>query len=239
MRSKCQKGSAGVIVLIVIVVALLAMLGYEFWKNSHNDDTQKPNTTSKVQNKTSDKAKTTEHCLTTEKLCLDLPQNWMMKQSTMPVMKDMPASDTATLYAGSVRVLSVNDGITGVGGVCSPDTKSTLTVTKTEKTTATSGDSPAKPVYAVEALYHDPAKGYVPMIFLSSTVMNSGTTTECHPDLSALYASKHVKNSLVGVGNYLAGSEFEYLKSKSDATIILTSKNYTEGFMVLASAHYE
>lgn len=243
MKRNLEKGSALVVVTACLVIALLFALGWIFWQNFvHKDETKTTADTSVVDKQTT-VPKTTEKCLTHEKLCFDYPENWSVAASEVQPSADYPKSDKALIKnASGATVLTVETGATGLGGACDPDTKDMLMVKEAQKVNAAAGvvDASTKStdIYAIKAVYHDVAKGYASYMFLSSSINKSGDITTCLPTLFGLYGARNVANSSVAFTNQPLDEDQHFVASEHDATSALDSSDSVAAFKVLRTAHY-
>lgn len=133
--SKKQDGSAHVVIIIVLVMALIGALGWIFCRNlSAADDSGKTGSSVKKipQKKTQDTVETTKLAMTdiyTDGLMLSYPEGWTVRH--LPEHGDLPLSregatfDTYILTSPDSTVdLSVSQmSGGGYGGTCDPDTE--------------------------------------------------------------------------------------------------------------------
>lgn len=244
---KNESGSAHAIVIVALVLALIGALGWIFYQNFVMDGKNEESVTSPVSDVTKNSAKTKE-CLSIEKLCFDYPSDWSVEITTRPQGEGVPMSDLVTIKNPvGQAVLSLDTGVSGVGGACDPATIDTtilnvIEVKKTAVTTEPRDGNDTGVVYAVKAIYHDDAKGYQPFMYLSSTRDKIGEVKNCLPGLDALYSSRNVENSSVNFVNTSnkigSDSSSDYLQTKDEAAALLDSNDYRLGFQILSSARY-
>lgn len=245
-----QEGSAHIIVIVVLIVALMGALGYIFWQNvsqkkagtiesnNHSSSAGADSTKAVVQTKSVQLAK--------EKLLLDIPAEWTANIPVVAADEFSPARDSGAINNDAGQpILYVTSGVGGLGGTCEENMKQILTIIESSKTSITESES-SRDVFAVKSYYFDPAKGYAPFIFLSSSdqVNHSGTFKTCLPDLAALFVGRNVGGSVsIGTGGVISGnstgfSMLNFKATKEQALNILNTADMKKAYTALRSAHY-
>lgn len=255
MARKYQNGStAHIALVVVVVVALLGALGYVFWKN-YQDTGDKNDVTTTAPSPSADAANTKEFCLTNEKACFDIPEDWTASNTDV-TMPGMPSADEATVKNGDKTVLSIQSGVGAVGGVC-PTPDKTVNVIAVEKTDAripsaqnTDTDSTyntengAIVVSAVKAVVQD-AKGFYPVAFLSAQkdVTKPQVIQTCRPELLTVYPTKNTGDMNMSAASFKIMTSqpvtYPYLDSKEKAEAAFNSGDLNAAYEALKSVRYK
>ena len=121
--NKPQQGSAHLIVIIILVIALLGALGFVFWQNF----IQQPNQIAKsnelteivaIDPKLIELSEIATDVTTNSGLAIKYPKTWILSNSTIPINHFSRDKTTITSPDGSVTVVYDVELIGGRGGVC-------------------------------------------------------------------------------------------------------------------------
>jgi hypothetical protein len=165
MKINRQSGSAHVIIIIVLAVALLAAVGVLFWQNIINKPTaQESNITTYAGCVTSEgslkqetypevcvtksgqhftnpdqksvaSVATKSYCAPLEKICFDYPSNWSVIAAKVDPENDGVAEKMYVADETGKKWLMLETGLSGVGGACGNNDGSYTKVEKTHTTT--------------------------------------------------------------------------------------------------------
>ncbi|GEM_PF-2409061 len=157
-------GSAHVLIIGVVAVALIAVLGYVFWSNVVNKKVVAEAasyaecvkaTGSKIQTTypevcvtaggksftnpdqkvaASDKPAAKSFCAPLEKLCFDYPDDWVVTAQKVDAETDGVMERFVISDASGRAWLKLDTGMTGVGGACGNDDNSRVKILKTHST---------------------------------------------------------------------------------------------------------
>ncbi len=213
-----QHGSAHVIIIVGLVVALVAALGVVFYQNFIvKQSTTQTNTVSNTTK--SDEVKTTvvskEYCATYEQLCFTMPDTWKVVDLGQPtdgrcisrVQIDRLEIRTDT----DKKVLDLYTGIGGIGGVCSDEDKSLLSVdcrVYTTKLTGYADEWSDNTAYAVKAISKGMNGKYSAGMYLTTTkeLTDVGNSQNCGFGYTTLIMGKRLNDGYGGHGSISFGS---------------------------------
>lgn len=262
---RTEQGDAHSVVIICLVLALIAALGWIFYQNvihkeasrkdtelavAHQDEGQNKDT----QNKKEDNVPSeTTSCMHYEKLCLTYPAGWKYtsKQSSIDLGDGSVAIDVDTLMSPDKAVsLQVENGIGQIGGACIPESTNDGTTEAAQKTgLALAGfdrETQESHLYAVK-LVIPRGSGYLPVVALtaSKSIVEVGRQAGCNFMYSTLFGGKANQGAgmdLVSVSTdrswHKEGGEPKTM-SFSKAKKKLDSKYFNELYSILQTAHYK
>ncbi len=255
---KLSKGSAVAVVSVVIVVAIIAALGWVLYSRYIvSDDTVQVTDDSTVTESTQNSGTI---CDDQEKLCFDVDGSWSDNVATygnvLSVRTLSSTNGAASLY--------VTTGIDGLGGICSAtDTATTVEVVETVETKAmvsTNDDSGDVALAAVKVILMNSDMTYTPLLMLSSDAKLSqiGTYNGCDVGYGDVIIQNNSADSdntgatydmtvgsfegLMGVSSSLTAINATPdvpMVTEDQARALLESDEYKATFDVLATAHYE
>ena len=130
-------GSAHVVIIVVLIVALLGALGYIFYQNfiAKKADTESPSVTTSTENSKDSTVKTAHLAMTDvfkNGVSLDYPESWSFIHEA--AQGDIPATDKTTTM-DNYSFISPDKKVTlsiqqmaggGIGGACMPEEEPTL-----------------------------------------------------------------------------------------------------------------
>lgn len=253
MHTKKQQGNAHIVVIVIIVVAFVAVLGYIFWKNIDTSSHTTPPTKSTAKTES-----TKKFCLTADKLCFDYPSTWTVSDKVVSsgITLDEQA-DTVTIKNSSGNaVLWAGSKVQGLGGACVPGSAPTLEVVDTKATSVKSENKypdETDHVYAVKSIYHVSDKGYAPYIYLTNSATSSKVSApraDCTLAQDGVFTPLgHSDNWGYGFGAYdwselIDGqptdnfSGLVFYPTKQNALDQLNSSDFKQAFNVLLSVRY-
>lgn len=131
-KSLSQKGSAHIVIIIILVVALLGTLGFVFWQNFMQKDTEtKPTTQSSTQKDTPKQITYKTYQTNKYPISFKYPDSWTIKNEKADDQSSFSRSVDVVTSANDV--VSFSAGGQGLGGTCggNPPTRSTVDVTST------------------------------------------------------------------------------------------------------------
>lgn len=153
-----QKGSAHVIIVVILVVALLGALGFVFWQNFIQKDTEtKPVTQSNTHKDVPKQVTYKTYQTDKHPISFKYPDSWTVKNEKADDQYSFSRSVDVVTSADDVVSFSV--GGQGLGGTCggNPPTRSTIDVTsttlKTPKSTTLSYTLTPNPDGSYDATY--------------------------------------------------------------------------------------
>lgn len=248
-----QRGDAMTIIVVVLALALVAALGFIFWQNFSNDRSETETADTNKQTVQVDKPKkVTEVQLKNEKLKLSIPEDWKAEIGLAAATEYTPERDMSSIKnADGAIVLSIEAGISGIGGACEGEPETSLTAvsaTKTKITRVVSEEDKAirsSNIYAVQSYLYNPSYGYLPLVFLTDDIKAKtvGVANKtCFPGYAALYQGKNV-SGLVGVSTATivsgaATDAFGFQKTKEQAVSVLENGDLHQAYEILKTAHY-
>jgi hypothetical protein len=257
-RVDYQVGFSHVAVIIVLVLALLATLGFVFWQNFvRNDDAQANAETSKANDASSPASSVTtkESCLLYEKMCFSHPPSWAYssKQGEIDygdgtVIKT--ENGTLAKKSGALKLFA-STGITGIGGTCDPSQNTGYFVTLESKEINVPVERSPDEQYLTENLHvvraievSPDTNSYTAQVLLSDSteLAKAGRHEPC----TTMYASlfKQQKEHAMSFGTISFGftdAPSEAAKtygSYDEAKRAAQSSEYNEAFEILKSARY-
>ena len=252
-KVKYQSGSAHIVIIMCVVLALVAALGWIFWQNlttSEQSQSKAESTDANASSKQNKPANSTlSTCLRYEKLCFEYPTNWTVIKTSRAGNpgEGIPDRDEAVIHnAAGEEMLTVESGVSGLGGACSEDTDTYLNIYESEVTKVSgllSDDEQffSDTVFAVEASYNDPDEGSVPYVYLSNSTLTTkiGKYVTCLPELAGIFKGKIPNTSVSFSSQIRKGDDLLYEKSESRARDILKSEDYTAAYEILKSVYYK
>lgn len=131
-----QKGNAHVVIIIILVIALIGSLGFVFWQNVMQKDTEtKPDTQSNTQKDTSNQTSYKTYQTDKHPVSFTYPDSWTIKNERADDQYGFSRSVDVVTDANDT--ISFSTGGQGLGGACggNPPTRSTVDVTATTLTT--------------------------------------------------------------------------------------------------------
>ena len=261
-QRKSQSGSAHVIIIAVLVVALVGALGWIFWQNfvgekpvpaSSNDD---KNITQAPQQSTS--------CVDTVNLCFKVPSSWTSEktETTYPGEGSQAWIDNGNkamytfhglkLNSGDKSVtVHVGTGIGQIGGICGQPDQEFITVQsrRTQVSAPSREDNTDTSVYAVSGLVQKQDNSYIPIVMLTNSQMlrKVGVYNICYAGYGDIFPQNEpvadgLKNIRVSTTREILNSlpdPSETGMTKDEATALLKGTDYTQAFSVVASAYYQ
>lgn len=138
MNSRSQNGSAHVVIIVVLVLALMGALGWVFWQNFSKDKDRVGSTSQSEKKPSSEKTGVVKskslamNTIFSDGLTLEYPDNWKMKhlepQGDVPAKVGGTTSDryifTSPDDTVDLSVQQTSGG--GLGGTCDPEEMPTL-----------------------------------------------------------------------------------------------------------------
>lgn len=131
ISTRLQKGSAHIIIIVVLILALIGALGWIFWQNfsKANDTNQRKNDKqSSVKNEpTKEKLVTgrSELADSISPVTFEYPESWSLSRKSdgpIPPNSDGFSSEAITLrYQNSTLTVNYSLGNGGIGGMCLPE----------------------------------------------------------------------------------------------------------------------
>jgi hypothetical protein len=253
-----QSGSAHLIVIIVLVVALLGTLGFVFWQNFINKSAAS-NTATTAEESSKKTGDQEEYCSTYEKLCFDYPKTWSITGEATDI--DQQSSDSLTIKNDKGDTVgTVLTGLSGLGGTCdssAPGVPRVNVISReaseitdiTVKLYTAEGGTKKSSVDALTAVVYIEDKGYYPVVYLSDPTdvayLAEGSTIDdystCFANLIAGYPPQHLEYGTVHAVNTGAGfnnGTATYYPTKAEAETALKSSDLTTLYTIFKSAHY-
>lgn len=133
-RKITQAGSAQVIIIIVLVVALLGTLGFVFWQNFINKaDSTKPTDTSTVVKEETNTDGLKTYVNQKYKLSFEYPSDWSVEVKNDESGQDLNYYSLDVSDASGEKIAYLMAAGGGVGGTCDPDQAVDISVLKTTK----------------------------------------------------------------------------------------------------------
>lgn len=218
---KIQKHTAGFgtveLVLVLIIAALLAGLGWYVWnqnkdkKTVSNDTSQNTAITTEKKTATSVYDGWKEYCSLEEKSCFKYPSDWTYSVIT----GDSPATQFKS-PAGSI--VSWSPAISGIGGGCDPETEPHVFINSATPVPAVTG------LYVVEYGKSSSTSEDIAIVD-SDTPIKTGDTGDCI--YFGLFDAKHATVEGAGAAAQLH-ARYEQVKDADKATVknILLSYRY-------------
>lgn len=248
---KSETGSAHVIVIGVLIVALIGALGFIFWQNIINKPTQSTTaTTTQSVSPSPSVAASKSFCAPLEKLCFDYPSNWSVKTDDISDESGALAEQFTISDNQGKPWLRLQTGMTGIGGACGGDDGSYTKVLKTH-TTGITESSTKTAVYAVSFLQYnagltDTKKFWTVNMALndSKASQNVGKIGLCDLGINII-TGRNAKTpdasgvGAVGFGYYIGSANADSYASEAEASAALTSDSASKAYAILQSAHYE
>ena len=252
-----QHGSAHVIIIVGLVVALVAALGVVFYQNFIvKQSTTQTNTVSNTTK--SDEVKTTvaskEYCATYEQLCFTMPDTWKVVDLGQPtdgrLSGEYKIDRLEIRNETGTKVLGLESGISGIGGVCSDEDKSPLSVMSvyTTKLTGYADEWSDDRAYVVRVVSKGIDGKYHAGMYLTTAkeLTNLGETQNCGFGYTPLISGKkldygngaHGQLSFSSVG-FGGTSSLPKYDTKTAAFDSLNTSDMNKAYDILRSAHYK
>lgn len=252
-----QKGSAHVVAIVVLVIALVVALGWVFYQNYLLQDDAKTDTDDSTV--VTNNNQTKEVCATNEKICFDVPSNWTADAATATypaqdsemaqgVTADRLAQVDAMTMTSSDKTVTVDvtTGLAGVGGACVDQTRKAWTLEAEQLSVATQNpdaDMDTANLYAVKGVEQNDDGSYSAMVYLTASkkAIEVGERSYCDAAFAPIFNARNVDmlewvqtSGLMTV----AADETDGSASYDDAEKLLNSDAYKEAFTLLQTAHY-
>jgi hypothetical protein len=255
-----QSGSAHVVIVVVLVVALLGALGFIFYQNfiakkdaSDSVATQPDSVTQATSEVTTTTAVSKkEYCTAIEKLCFNYPEDWSVSATqeigtldpTTPTMDQVQIKNKA-----GETYLYMTTGISGIGGTCDPSENVDVTILETH-TTGIQGDflssgmesvtsSTAYAVEHVERTEKTSSQYTVGMHILNSNdVIKPGTVNWCSIGYGMFRGKTQDGDVKFATSGFGIESTTRTFSSYDDAVKFLNSDDAKTAYDILVSAHY-
>jgi len=260
MKNTRQSGSAHIIIIICLVLALATALGWIFWQNflqtSDNDLKQVDNTNDKKVSKTEKADKS--YCAPLEKLCFTYPEDWSLKAKEETVYDQHKVDNITLTNSDEDVVLRLRSGIDGLGGTCDPEDntdKNFQTVQSKQLSIKNVGYSEETKefqspyVHAITGILKYGSK-YSPEVIIttSKSVAAIGQHEFCASGYREIVTGRNVnlgeQNGSIYSGSVAFGTKFlgtnptEYA-SYDEAKKVLDQDTYQETFEIIKSSKYE
>lgn len=261
---KAELGSAHVILVSGLIVALIGALGFIFWQNIIN----KPKTADihssamSPQPSKSPAVALKTLCTPKEKICFDYPSNWSADLTELDVDNTSVAERVLVSDDSGKQWLKLETGMSGLGGACGGDGSedgSYVKILQTHTTAITgsylvgtytgASSRESDTAYAVGSLsYNGTAKNWTVDMELNNAkvVENVGKISPCSDAFYYILKGKNAawssssKEPGAVVFKYNTGSsKTETYATEADASAVLQSANGKKAYAILQSAHYE
>ncbi len=260
-----QTGSAHVLIVILIVVALIGGLGWVYYDNFI---ARKPAETAStpVASKGDGQAGvvTSEYCLDEAKLCFNYPASWSIETTT--AKREVPTDDGKTvpyqsksaivLTGSGEKMLYLETGIGQIGGACLPEEQEGNSIEVLEATALdlkvdvyeASREYQSANLYAVKVVWKEDGK-YTPEILLTQkkSLQKVAVLGICDGMYASVFGQKY--NPIPGYSQMqFASSSFENADgtrgsesyaTRESAINELNSADVKEAWKTLTSAHYK
>ncbi len=252
-----QQGSVHVGIVALIVLALIGVLGWVYYKNFVAKDSSNTNVASQESSVNVSSA-TKEYCATYEKLCFTLPSNWSVKDLGQPTGLDYKVDRLQIVDEHGTVALVLQSGISGLGGACVEKDQRELTVLSKDKTNlvapvnAEQTEYLQNDVYVVKSISKADSDNYIAAMYLtqSKKQIENATMLECSFGMAEMLTGKNVSiphTEFHGVYMFNIGaSTFDteapmstVYASKQEAESSLNTPIMKEAHDVLGSAHYK
>lgn len=255
---KTEAGSAHVVIVAMLTIALIGALGFIFWQNIINKPTNDSTTAAtKTTSPSPSVAVLKSFCAPLEKLCFDYPSNWTVKSESVNPDKDSVAEKIFVQNEAGKSLLELQTGMSGIGGTCgSNDDGSYVKIVQTHTTAVTGSylvDKVAEKyvsttAYAVSSLSYDgTTKDWTVSMDLNSnkSVQTVGKIDPCDVGLGVLngkhaaWSSSTTEPGGVVFEQYNEGNTMPRYGSEAEAMAVLNSSDGKKAYAVLQSARYE
>lgn len=207
-----QHGSAHVVIVVCLLVALIGTLGIVFYQNfmmksSQAAQQQELSATpaKKDETATDKKNELSEFCLPLEKLCINYPSTWSVRGGPVVSISHIDATHTEEMTAEKyhlnnaegLTVLYVQSGIGGLGMICEPERESQYEIYETHTTqlkgipgTSTNRSSSA---YAVKEIVKT-SSGYTVRMFVTNlkALQSPGSLRGCPTLLDGMFEGRNL-----------------------------------------------
>ena len=253
---RSESGSAHVVIIAVLAVALIGALGTLFWQNVTNKpkDTETKVVTSA--SPTPSKAPSTKtYCAPVEKLCFDYPSAWKVSSEPVDAESDGMVESIRVSDEKGQAWLHLETGLTGVGGACGNDDNSYTKVLSTHSTAiggsylvneGTSQWNSNEAYVASWATYSGTRKNWTIDMELNTAkaVQSIGKIDPCDVGLGIVNGKNAKAEGMSSPGpfvfKYDVGSNTnKTYATESEAAAALAADGATKAFAVLQSARYE
>lgn len=261
---KSEIGSAHVVIIGGLIVALIGALGFIFWQNIINKPKMADTNTSasSPQPSKSPEVVLKTLCTPKEKICFDYPSNWSAQLAELDVDTGSVAERVVISDDSGKQWLRLRTGMSGLGGACGDDGKSDGSYSKVLQThtTAVTGsylvsayegasNMESDTAYAVSRLdYSGIAKTWTIKMELNHAKA-SQTIATIGPCDATFYNILNGKNAAWSttskepgsvIFNYYTGSDTaEKYSTEAAAAAIIQSANGKKAYAILQSAHYQ
>ncbi|HEY0965095.1 MAG TPA: hypothetical protein VGE13_01300 [Candidatus Saccharimonadales bacterium] len=251
MKRTHQVGSAHVVIIVVLVLALIAALGWIFYQNFIAKPQAEINNAladvDKQDKKTDRSTKETTSCMYYEKVCLTHPIDWEYRTSHErlddrdggTILKDYDELTSANM---DVKI-TLSNGIGQIGGTCLPEenkAEGLVAEAKRTKLTVKTYEGDTKPVYALKMVVPGEGK-FSPIVALSSsaTLQKVGKHGACDFMYYGILEGRENKDGygLMQISTEPFSSSNRPLMTYETAKRILDTSSYNEVFSVLSSVH--
>jgi len=254
--SRKESGSAHIIIVTVLAIALIASIGFIFWQNIINkpqDTVTNPIKTVKATVLPQSQSKT--YCTPLEKLCFDYPSDWKVGSVKVTPDSDGMMERIVISSASGKPWLRLETGLTGIGGTCGNTDNSYSKILKTHSTTIHGSylvhdgteEWWSDRVYAVGwTTYSGSDKDWTIHMNLSSAkaVQQIGKLDPCDIGIGVIDGKNAKADGMSSAGalafEYYTGTDGDTTyTTEADATAVLTSADAVKAYDILQSAHYE
>ncbi len=253
---RSESGSAHVVIITILAVALVGALGTLFWQNVINKPKDNEAKVVVSTSPTPSQAPSTKtYCAPIEKLCFDYPSTWKVSSEAVDAETDGIVESIRVSDDKGQPWLHLETGLTGVGGTCG-DVGDSYTKVLSTHTTAVTGsylvtknteqwyDSTA---YAVKlAAYDGNQKNWTISMGLNTAkaVQSIGKINPCDVGLGIVNGKNAKAEGMSSPGpfvfRYDTGSDTaKTYASEAKAAAALSTDGATKAFAVLQSARYE
>lgn len=259
---KSETGSAHVVIIAGLIIALIGALGFIFYQNIINKpkmaDTNTGTTSPRPSSSPEVAMKTL--CTPKEKICFDYPSNWSAKLTELDADTHSVAERVIISDDSGKQWLKLQTGMSGLGGACGGDDDGSYSKVLRTHTTAVTGsylvgsyegasDKVADTAYAVNLLdYSGTAKNWIIRMELNNAkaVQNVGKIDACAATFYSILNGKNAawnsssKEPGSVVFSYNTGSAtIEKYPTEAAATAVLQSANGKKAYAILQSAYYQ
>ena len=254
--SRTESGSAHVVIITVLAVALIGAVGTLFWQNVINkpkdSETKVATSTSPTPSST---PSTKTYCAPVEKLCFDYPSTWKVSSESVGAETDGIVESIRVSDDKGQSWLHLETGLTGVGGTCGDVGDSYVKVLSTHTTAITGSYLVTKnteqwygsTVYAAGlAVYDGDSKNWTISMGLNTAkaVQSIGKINPCDVGLGVVNGKNAKAEGMSSPGpfvfKYDTGSDTaKTYASEAAAAAALSTDGATKAFATLQSTRYE
>lgn len=255
MRSS-ESGSAHIIIIAVLAVALVGAVGTLFWQNVINKPAQTVKTPLFARSPSvSPSPMTKKYCAPVEKLCFDYPSDWTATSKTVDGDTDGMMEQVVVSDQTGAPWLRLETGMGGLGGMCANDDGSYSKILKTHTTSIQGAylvnevakDYVTDTAYALGwIVYSGTNKNWTIDMELnnSKTAQTIGKVDPCDIGMGVLNG----KNAKASGSDTAGGVAFTYFTGKDTeqtypteaaASAALATAEAVKAYDILQSARYE